>query len=387
MFVSFDDGGHWQSLQQNLPVVPVTDLEVHGSDLVVATQGRSFWILDDLEPLRQIDGDLARQAAAPGGKVFYRPRRAWRTEVRRFRGPAAPEPPPRGAVLDWYFRSAPGGEVTLTIADSAGRVLRRFTSDTARDGAYAGGRRGPAGRPRLEADTALAGAGAHRFAWDLRTADVDHPPGVFVWGSLGAPEVAPGTYRATLSTGGWSATRTFRVEEDPRVDATRADLEAQMELGLAVRDTLDALYDALRTVRDVRGQVKDAAGRLAAASAGADTAAVRAAADSLAARLTDVETTLTQTSNEAYYDMAAYPPALDTELAYVFRALTSQDAGPTEGVTRRWRDLLPRWKEVRDRLSELLGREVPAFARRLSDAGLGGVAVPPGGRGSGGGGS
>ncbi|HKK09160.1 MAG TPA: glycosyl hydrolase, partial [Gemmatimonadota bacterium] len=199
MFVSFDDGGHWQSLQMNLPVVPITDLQVHGSDLVVATQGRSFWILDDLSPLRQIDGKLAGAVSGTGGHVLYRPRDAWRTDVRRFRGAAAPEAPPRGAVLDWYFDQAPQGPVTLTIADSAGRVLRRFTSDASRDGAYEGGRRGPAGRPRWEADEALGGRGMHRFAWDLEMAAVDHPSGVFVWGSLGAPKVAPGTYRATLS--------------------------------------------------------------------------------------------------------------------------------------------------------------------------------------------
>jgi len=381
-FVSFDDGGHWQTLQENLPIVPVTDLDVHGSDLVLATQGRSFWILDDLEPLRQLAGGAGSPgaesgAARGGGPIFFQPRDAWRTEVRGFYGQgAAPEPPPEGAILDWYLPEAPDGAVTLTIADSAGRVLRRFTSDTARGGHYDGGRRGPAGRPRWEADTTLAGAGAHRFAWNLRLASVDHPSDVFVWGSLGAPEAVPGTYRATLSAGDWSQTRSFRVEEDPRVDASQADLEAQLALAVSVRDTLNALYDGLRDVRVVRRQVRDAVDRLAAAHPEADTAGLRRGADSLAKRLTDLETTLTQTKNEAFYGMAANPPAFDTELAYLFGTLNAQDSKPIQGVTRRWNDLLPRWREIRSRLSEVLGKEVPLFADRLSRAGLEPVAVP-----------
>jgi photosystem II stability/assembly factor-like uncharacterized protein len=376
-FVSFDDGGHWQTLQENLPVVPVTDLVVHGTDLVVATQGRSFWILDDVKPLRQITDSLARAASGAGGRVFYSPRAAWRTRVQGFYGEvAAPEPPPRGAIFDWYFGKAPAGEVTLTIADSAGRVVRRFTSDTARDGDYEGGRRGPDGRPRWEADTALAGAGPHRFAWDLRHAAVDHPKGVFVWGSLGAPSAVPGQYRATLSADGWSETRSFRVREDPRVDATQADLQAQLQLGVSIRDTLNTLYDGVRDVQDVRAQIRDAVRRLAAARPEADTAGVRAAADSLTSTLSEIENELTQTKSKAYYGMAANPPSLDTELAYVLRTLTAQDSKPTQGVTRRWSDLLPRWRDVRERLGDVLGRRVPAFARRLAAAGLEPVAVP-----------
>jgi len=378
MFVSFDDGGHWQSLQQNLPVVPVTDLEVHGSDLVVATQGRSFWILDDLEPLRQIDGDLARQAAAPGGKVFYRPRRAWRTEVRRFRGPAAPEPPPRGAVLDWYFRSAPGGEVTLTIADSAGRVLRRFTSDTARDGAYAGGRRGPAGRPRLEADTALAGAGAHRFAWDLRwPAPRLVDDAVVYYGYAGGAPAAPGTYRATLSTGGWSETRTFRVEEDPRVDATRADLEAQTALLRTIAGRIEEIHDAIRKARDVRSQVRAALARaedVADGSPGLDS--LRALGRALSDSLTTIEHALIQTKSRSGQDPINFEARLWTYYAHLAGTVASADAAPTGGERRRLADLEADWSAVRGRLERALGQPVAAFDRALGALGVPAVAVP-----------
>ncbi|HKK07880.1 MAG TPA: glycosyl hydrolase, partial [Gemmatimonadota bacterium] len=249
-FVSFDDGGHWQSLQLNLPIVPVTDLKVHGSDLVVATQGRSYWILDDLSPLRQIDGALASAAAAPDGKAYFRPRDAWRTRMQRFRDEAAPDLPPGGAILDWYFAAAPRGPVTLTIADSAGSVIRAFTSDTSApasgDGASGSGD-GVAPEPGLP-----GGAGMHRFAWDLLYPAPDLvDDAVVYYGYAGGAPAVPGTYRATLAADGWSQTRTFRVKEDPRVDVSRADLQAQLGLLRSIDARIGEIHDAIRTVRKV----------------------------------------------------------------------------------------------------------------------------------------
>ncbi|MDP2478919.1 MAG: hypothetical protein Q8W51_03400 [Candidatus Palauibacterales bacterium] len=358
MYVSFDDGGHWQTLQLDLPVVPVTDLAVHGTDLVVATQGRSFWILDDVTPLRQIDGALAGRAAAPEGRVFFQPRDAWRTRARGFRGTGAPEGPPEGAVFDWYLSRAPRGPVTLTIADSSGHTVRSFRSDSS---------------------SLPSGAGAHRFTWDLLYPKPRLvPDAVVYYGYAGGPPAVPGTYRATLSADGWSRTRTFRVKEDPRVRATRPELAAQFDLLEAIRDRIEAIHDALRTLRSVRSQAHAAVRRAEDAGAlpAADSASISTAASALTDSLGAVEDALIQTRSESGQDPINFESRLWTYYAHLAGTVISADAPPTAGERRRFRDLEAEWTAVRARLDRALHEELPALDRLLADHGVPAVVVP-----------
>ncbi|HKK27026.1 MAG TPA: hypothetical protein VKB18_02990, partial [Gemmatimonadota bacterium] len=305
---------------------------------------------------------------------------------RGFRGAGAPEAPPRGAVLDWYFGRAPGGEVTLTIADSAGRVLRRFTNDTARDGERegAGPGAGDAGRgvgvaPRWEADTALAGAGAHRFAWDLRwPAPRLVDDAVVYYGYAGGAPATPGTYRATLSAGGWSETRSFRVREDPRIDAGREDLEAQTALLRKIAGRIEEIHDAIRKARDVRSQVRAALARaedLADRPPGVDS--VRALGRALSDSLTAVEHALIQTKTRSGQDPINFEAKLWSYYAHLAGTVVSADAAPTAGERRRLTDLEADWSAVRERLERALGEPVDAFDRALETGGVPAVVVPP----------
>jgi hypothetical protein len=258
-FVSFDNGKHWQSLQQNLPATPVTDIRVHRNDLVIATMGRSFWIMDDVSPLHQIAGGLRRGAAtaarangeAPApiarqadgfsadATVFlFQPRPAFR--MRYTPAPAAapgPEYPPPSAGIDYYLANEPAGEVKLEVLDDAGKVIRTVSSEAAapRAGASQEMRGGRFGAP---ASRLSKRPGMNRFSWDLRHADTpDSPtPGP----GPGGPLVVPGRYQVRLTAAGTTFTRTLDVQMDPRVTAagvTRADLREQTDLLLKLRDT------------------------------------------------------------------------------------------------------------------------------------------------------
>lgn len=235
-FVSFDDGRHWQSLQQNLPATPVTDIRVHRNDLVVSTMGRSLWIMDNITPLQQL---AATVQSGPGTAMLFQPR-----EVIRYRyvptaaSAAEPEYPVNGAHLDLYFASAPAAGATLEITDARGQLLRRFGVASAGSGGSGQAMRGPF--RRMGGSTAIqARAGMQRLTWDLQHPGPWTPTAPT--GGAGGPMVAPGTYTATLTVNGQAQSKTFAVKADPRVTAagmTDAVLTEQVAFQLKVRDAI-----------------------------------------------------------------------------------------------------------------------------------------------------
>jgi photosystem II stability/assembly factor-like uncharacterized protein len=262
--VSFDDGEHWQSLRANLPPTSVRDLVVHGDDLVVGTHGRSFWIMDDIAALREMNVH-----APPAHAKLYQPQLA--TRARRDTNPDTPLPPeepvganpPDGAILDYELPQTVN-HVTIEIAEPSGRVVRRYASDD----------RAPAIPRGLNVPTYwLASfhapettAGVHRFVWDMReTAPEaprrDVPISAIPHGTPFVPEgplVAPGTYVVTLVADGTRSTRTVAVREDPRItDVTTADLVAQNRLARRAAAAMDEAAYAL-------GRIEERTGALAA---------------------------------------------------------------------------------------------------------------------------
>ena len=254
--VSFDDGARWQSLQLNLPTVSIRDLTVHGDDLVIATFGRGFWILDDAAPLRQIDENAARMET-----LLYKPAKAIRLNPVAFTGtPFPPEEPkaknpPEGAMIDYYFRSVPAGEVALEIRDGKGALVRRFST---------GDPVPPPPTPGAIADEWLpaperltAKPGMNRFVWDLRyDAKGTEAGGEDDFGQYApGPQVLPGTYQVRLIADGRTYTQELEVALDPRSKATVEDLSKQLELGLAI---LQAIGEASEAMRSAGSEAKSA---------------------------------------------------------------------------------------------------------------------------------
>jgi hypothetical protein len=264
MFISFDNGARWQRFNNNLPVVPINDIKVHRKDLVIATQGRGFWIMDNLTPLHQAGAALA---SAPAH--LFRPRDAFRYRFGGGRGrlgAAAPEYPAAGAQIDYFLPAPVSGDVRLEISDSSGRVVRTFSSEGAPrpqgegprdpdDDMRPGG--GGGGGARLTRNVGL-----NRFTWDLRypgpwnAATRGPAPG-------GGPTALPGTYSVKLIVGAHQARQSLIVHADPRnsVDGvTLADLAEQFRVGVQVRDLVSDVNQLVAQVRDARRRLANATG-------------------------------------------------------------------------------------------------------------------------------
>ena len=367
VFVSFDDGGRWQPLQLNLPLTPVTGMRIAHDDMVLATQGRSFWILDDISPLRELDPAVAGSAVH-----LFGPRRAYRgrnADSLQTRGEWAPDPLPGPALIHFYLAEEPIGEIELEIRDAADRTLRAFTSDSARAKDERLGRLRPA-------------AGLNRVSWDLTYAGPDVLEGEVTPGFHGGVKVAPGTYQVTLAAGGQTQTRSLEVEGDPRLrDVTQEDYEEQTRLALAIRDTASRIYDAVRAIGSVREQLEDVGERATEAGFPAE---LQARADSLADALTSVEEELRQVKNKSNQDALRYPPKLDSQYLVLYSYVTGVDnysfggpeGRPTAGAYERFNDLNQRWAGLRTRLAVLFDDHVPAFNQELARAGVPAVIVP-----------
>jgi len=270
VYVSFDDGGHWQPLQLNLPVSPVRDLAVHGSDLVAATHGRAFWILDDVTPLRQLTAGVVKESAH-----LFRPAPAVR--LRRSENNDTPLPPeephgenpPAGAIIDYWLGSSPAGPVKLDIVDGQGHVVRSFAStDTASR---------PASPPYFtdwwlpQFRPLTTHAGHNRFVWDLRYPPPPAPgysysiSAIAGKGTIAVPQgplVRPGTFTVRLTVGARTLTQPLTVKADPRVAVPDSVFAHQLDLALdiwhamadamALQKSVDGLWAQVRTV-DRRG--------------------------------------------------------------------------------------------------------------------------------------
>ena len=268
IYISFDNGVHWQSFQMNLPITPVTDIKIAHQDLVLSTQGRSFWILDDLTPLHQINPRITS-----GPNTLFAPREATRTTARGGgggRGAAGPQYPLSGAAIDYYLAAAPSSDVTMEILDASGNVVRRFTSaaPAAVETAPPADVEAPPSEEGDGAPRARGGpthldktAGMHRFTWDLRYPgpwqNAAHPEGP------NGPLAVPGQYAVRLTAGSWSATQPLRLTEDPRVTqdgVTTADLREQFEHNLRVRDLVSDINRTVARLRAAQAQFKGATG-------------------------------------------------------------------------------------------------------------------------------
>ena len=275
LYVSFDNGKKWQSLQLNLPATPVTDLKIHKKDLVLSTQGRSFWILDNLTPLHQMADAVTASA------TLFKPRDAYRFRYTAGFGgvesnranPADPQYPPPGAMIDYWLPNGTTGAVTLEVVDGRGTVIRRFSSEAAGEHEQMPdqpGMRAPemvtVGTPRLP-----NAAGLNRFTWDLTLAPPIDPSRERGGGGGGGggggrgsgPAVVPGSYTLRLAAGGKTMTQPLTVQIDPRTakdGVTIADLREQFQHNMRVRDMVSEVNQLVANVESARQRLKNAGG-------------------------------------------------------------------------------------------------------------------------------
>jgi hypothetical protein len=376
IYVSFNDGESWQSLQLNLPVVPITDIAVHkrDKDLVIATQGRAFWIIDDLPVLHQWKDTIAQADAH-----LFKPEEAYRTPGAGGRippGVALGENPPAGASIWYYLKEKPKGDVTIEILEASGKSVKKFSSRAPETpapgtgGGEEGGGRFRGGPTRVPAEKGL-----NRFAWDLRYQDAARFPGLILWtGNTSGPQAVPGSYQVKLTVDGKTMTETFEVRKDPRVATTQEEFQKQFDLLTKIRDKFSETSEAIISIRDVRKQAQDYAARVKAQP---DSQPIVDAAKALSAKLTAIEEELYQTKNQSNQDPLNFPIRLNNKLATLAGSIAGADSQPTDQQVAVYEDLTSRINAQLEKLKQVMNADVPAFNKLVRDQNVPAVWVKP----------
>ena len=364
MYVSFNGGTNWQSFQLNLPIVPITDLafQKREKELVVATQGRAFWIFDDLPLLYQINSTTLQEAMH-----VYQPKDTYRVVRGGFRLPptgALGQNPPAGAVVFYSFKEKPKGDVTLEFLDSSGKLVRQFSSKPP-------AQRRAEGEPSFEeeegfgpprgADRVPAEAGWNRFVWDLRYPDAVKFPNLIMWaGGVRGPVVIPGKYQVRLTADGHTQTQTFEVKKDPRLSTTPEDYARQLELATQIHKKLSETNAAVVEIREIRRQLDQYAERV-------KNPKVVDAAKTLAKKLTAVEEALYQTRNRASEDPLNFPIKLNNKLASLEGVVESSDNAPTAQSNMVYEGLASEVNAQLATLRKLTTTDLAAFNKLVRD--------------------
>ena len=361
VFVSFNDGAVWQPLQLNLPVAPIHDMVVKEDDLVVATHGRSFWILDDLTPLHQLD-----EKAAAASSFLFRPRDTFKTGGGSFPVPNAGKNPPSGTIIYYYFKEKPKSEVVLEFMDSNGSRLRSFSSlakaeaepEDEFDGMF-GGR----DNQRLPAE-----AGMNRFVWDMRYPDAEKVPGAVLWGgSVSGPVAPPGIYQAKLTSGEVSHIREWEWKKDPRSDASPEELREQFDFLIQVRDKLGEVNRAVNELRKVRGKIDQLAEEIKTRP---EAAPFLEEAEKVKGKLTAIEEVLIQARSKSSQDPLNYPVKLDDKIAALASVSAGADAPPTEQSRELFKELTEKANAEIRNLKAILEADIPRLNDLLKEAGV-----------------
>ena len=405
VWVSFDDGGHWQSLQRNLPPVPIHDLVVKDNDLVAATHGRSFWILTDVSPLRQLT-----PTSVGATTHLFKPATAYRVSwASGFPGGALAHPrganPPNGAVI-YYTLADSAQPVTMEFSDSAGHLVRRLSSrlDSAgladsvqhadsvrgvlRDSLTKAGlstdsiakivavrdtaQREPASDesagdedshhvprpPRVPAKRGL-----NTFAWNMRYPDASAFEGFVFWaGNVNGPVVPPGRYTVKLIAGNETQSQPLIIKADPRSSASPEAIAAQFALLMQIRDRLSAANDAVKTVRYVNYQIEnDIAGGAPAGFASASAPVV--------ARIKEIEAQIYQVQNQSGQDPLNYPIRLNNKIASLAGTVASANGRPTAPSYEVFATLSVQLDTQLVALKTVLAKELPKLNTMLKAAG------------------
>jgi photosystem II stability/assembly factor-like uncharacterized protein len=371
IYVSFNDGDSWQSLQLNLPATSMRDLVVHGDDIVVGTHGRSFWILDDITPLREITAEASAASAflfKPG--VAYRVRRNVNTDTPLPPEEPAGKNPPDGAIIDYNLQSAASGPVKLQILDANGRIVRAFSSTDKPEAAMA-----ELGKelnvplywirpPQILSDA----AGAHRFVWDLRTpppASLRHeyPISAIAHDTPRlpvGPAVMPGMYTVKLDVAGQTYTQPLEIKMDPRITAPVDHLDQQFRLASRICEAMNATFTSLGQVRAVRAQLRDLEHQ-------APKGEVADAIHALEQKIAPFEGAAPRFGQAIHQDSFAQ---LNGQFGQLLGVVDGADAAPTQTAQDTTGDLQRALTALENQWDDAKARDIPALDDQLRRANL-----------------
>lgn len=350
MYISYNDGASWKPFQLNLPVVPITDIALKDNDLIVATQGRSFWVIDDLTIVQQ------KNAAILDKKLHvFSVNDSYRTEGggRRRRGAIAAEPnaganPPQGTVINFYAKGiTDSSKLSITINDKQGRPIKTFSNYT-----------------KAVEDQMEVVEGMNQFVWDQNYPPAERADGMILWnGGIGSAKAAPGKYTGKIKYGNDSADFSFVIKPNPAYAATEADYDAQVSFLLSVRDKFNEVQKAIRNIRTVRSQIMELNSKIDAKSH----KEIKQLADSINKQITAVEEALYQTKAKSGQDVLNFPIRLNDKIAGLYGVASSGQNAPSRQVREVFADLSAQANLQLSKLKQVLDSDVKQLNKLIND--------------------
>jgi photosystem II stability/assembly factor-like uncharacterized protein len=342
MYISYDDGNSWKPFQLNLPVVPITDLTLKENDLIVATQGRSFWVLDDLSVVQQKAAGITNK-----NLHVFAVNDAYRFDGgQNLNAKNAGMNPPNGSVINYWLKDATdSAKVSIEIMDKNKKVIKTF-STTAKEN-------------KIEVS-----AGMNQFVWDMRYAPAERNEGQILWhGVIPGPKAAPGTYHYKIKSAKDSIEGSFVIKANPIYKLSQQDYEDQFNFLLSVRDKFSEIQKAIKNIGDVRKQITDFTARQGAALP----KDIKQQADTINKQMTAIEEALHQTKAKSGQDVLNYPIRLDDKISGLYDFAVSGNAAPAKQVKDAYTELSAQADEQLNKLKELFANELPQLNKMIRE--------------------
>jgi photosystem II stability/assembly factor-like uncharacterized protein len=375
VYVSFDDGAKWETLQLNLPRASVRDIRVHGNDLVIATHGRAFWAMDDISSLRQMADSVTAKRVH-----LFQPADAYRFAGGHGGGRGAGENPYDGVLVDYWFKEASKEPVTIQFIDAKGIAIRTFKSEAAPDTSDHAPKKVVDSLAYFASDSIVrTRAGGNRFWWNLRYPSAKEIKSVTNdEGTLDGPLAVPGTYRVRMIAGKDTITRSFAIKLDPRLQATTADLQQQFDLGMKVQGRMNSIVDAFARINDLQQQIDV---RVEHSSEQDYAQRVKDAAKPVRERLEVVRTELVDWFNHDDQATLHFPIKLYNMMLTLNSQVLGQDAAPTQQHGAILNDLGGKIDVQLEALQKLESDELKKLNALLQEVGLPPIFIPPAAKG------
>lgn len=365
LYVSFNNGQNWQPFQSNLPVCPINDLAIHENDLIAATSGRAFWILDDLGPLQQSMGKLGNEVMAfvpeetyllPGGG-------RWGGG-----GGAVGQNPPSGVMFSYYLpENMDSTELHMQIIDKNDNIVRTYSN--MKDKSFKSWQGGPSADPTFDSKK-----GVNRFVWNLRRSTSPGVEGVFINGDYNGSRVAPGDFKIRFVTPDKTVEQPVTVLKDPRLGyVSQADYDAQQEVLIQVDRSIAEIHNAVNEMRDVKKQISVLSAALKDQDGAEELAKL---AKDIEKKITDWEGNLIQTKQKTFQDVINFPNRLSAEMMDLRDRTDQHDPRITAGTKERAADLMKIWNEHKEEMAQIIDQDVAKFNQMYREKALPAIAIP-----------
>ncbi|MEM6805482.1 MAG: glycosyl hydrolase, partial [Bacteroidota bacterium] len=331
VYISFDEGVSWSSFQLNLPIVPITDLKVHHNDLIAATQGRAFWVLDDLTPLHQLHDSIAEEKSflfQARNPYLYGGRRNDKSKTLGVN----PDP---GAVF-FYHLASDTLSIHAKIYNKGGELLRTIKKMPAKEG-------------------------MNKWVWDLRSEKVKGIKGVMVIGGLGGYEMGPGDYKLKLFVEEDSLEQAFKILPDPRFGASLSQYQAKERALVSSFRAVNDLYEGVRNMRDAKKQISSFL-----ANVDKEEKELHEMGEEIQKEISELELELIQPKQKTFQDVINFENKLDANLVHIMSGIDSSPPPLTQGQKDRLNDLLKKWTQVSIQIDKILQDKIPRFNRMIS---------------------